>query len=71
MARINLLPWREEQRQERQRQFMMTLLMTAITGVVLVFLVGMVFDQQIRHQQYRNDLIKKEISPTGSTHQEN
>jgi len=61
MARINLLPWREEQRQERQRQFMVTLLMTAILGVVLVFLVGMVFDQRIDHQQYRNDLIKKEI----------
>jgi type IV pilus assembly protein PilN len=62
MARINLLPWREEQRQERQRQFMMTLLMTAILGVVLVFLVGSVFDQRIHHQQYRNDLLKKHIA---------
>jgi type IV pilus assembly protein PilN len=62
MARINLLPWREEQRQERQRQFMMTLLMTAILGVVLVFLVGAVFDQRIHHQQYRNDLLKKQIA---------
>jgi type IV pilus assembly protein PilN len=62
MARINLLPWREEQRQERQRQFMMTLLMTAILGVVLVFLVGSVFDQRIHHQQYRNDLLKKQIA---------
>lgn len=62
MARINLLPWREEQRQERQRQFMVTLLMTAVLGVVLVFLVGSVFEQRIHHQQYRNDLIKKEIA---------
>ena len=61
MARINLLPWREEQRQERQRQFLVALLMTAILGVVLVFVVGMVFDQKINHQQARNELIKGEI----------
>ena len=62
MARINLLPWREEQRQERQRRFMISLLMTAILGVVLVFLVGSIFDQRINHQRYRNTLIKQEIS---------
>jgi len=62
MARINLLPWREEQRQERQRQFIMILLMTSVLGVILVFMVGMAFDQRIHHQQYRNDVIKGEIS---------
>jgi type IV pilus assembly protein PilN len=61
MARINLLPWREEQRQERQRQFLIALLVTAVLGVVLVFLAGTVFDQRINHQQFRNDLIKGEI----------
>ena len=61
MARINLLPWREEQRRERQRQFMSTLLGSLILGVVLVFLVGTIFDQKINHQQFRNELIKKEI----------
>jgi len=61
MARINLLPWREEQRRERQRQFMSTLLMISILGVVLVFLAGAVFDQKIKHQQYRNELVNKEI----------
>lgn len=62
MARINLLPWREELRRERQKHFMMSLMMTAILGVVLVFMVGLFFDQKIRHQQFRNDLIKTEIS---------
>lgn len=61
MARINLLPWREEQRRDRQRQFLSTLLGTVILGVVLVFLVGTIFDQKINHQQFRNELIKKEI----------
>ena len=62
MARINLLPWREEQRRERQRHFMSTLLMTSILGVVLVFLAGTVYDQKIKHQNFRNELVKKEIS---------
>lgn len=61
MARINLLPWREEKRRERQRQFLVTLLMIAILGVVLVFAAGTVFDQKISHQLSRNGLIKKEI----------
>ena len=61
MARINLLPWREEKRRERQRQFLMTLLMTAILGVLLVFAAGTIFDSKIGHQQARNDVVKKEI----------
>jgi type IV pilus assembly protein PilN len=61
MARINLLPWREEKRKERQRHFMSSLLLTSILGVVLVFLAGFIFDQKISHQQARNQLIQKEI----------
>src|SRR5210317_712601 len=61
MARINLLPWREEKRRERQRQFMSSLLLTCILGVVLVFFAGFVFDQKISHQKVRNQLVQKEI----------
>ena len=61
MARINLLPWREEQRRDRQRHFMSTLLMTCILGIVLVFIAGTVFEQKIKHQQFRNELVRKEI----------
>ena len=61
MARINLLPWREELRRERQREFMLSVLMTAILGVILVFVVGLTFDQRISHQKTRNQLIQEEI----------
>ena len=61
MARINLLPWREEQRRERQKQFLTSLMMITIMGVVLVFMGGMIYDQKISHQQLRNDLVKSEI----------
>ncbi|MDX1459705.1 MAG: PilN domain-containing protein [Xanthomonadales bacterium] len=62
MARINLLPWREELRRERQRQFMLSLLMTAVLGVILVFLIGFVFDQRISAQNIRNQTIQAEIA---------
>lgn len=61
MARINLLPWREELRRERQKKFMMSLLMTAIFAVIAVFVVGMFFDRKISFQQYRNDKLRTEI----------
>ena len=62
MARINLLPWREELRRERQRQFMLSTMMTAVLGIILVFLVGLVFDQKINHQNFRNQTIQDEIN---------
>jgi type IV pilus assembly protein PilN len=62
MARINLLPWREELRRERQRQFMLSTLMTGVLGVILVFLIGLVFDQRISHQNLRNQTIQAEIA---------
>lgn len=61
MARINLLPWREELRQERQRQFLMMLLLTSVLGIVLVFLIISIFDQAISKQQVRNQAIQTEI----------
>ena len=60
MARINLLPWREEQRRDLQRQFMSKLLITCILGVIGVFTGIAAYDQKISHQQTRNELIVSE-----------
>jgi type IV pilus assembly protein PilN len=60
MARINLLPWREEKRRDLQRAFITKLLTTCIVGVVTVFAVIGVYDQKVSHQQSRNELIKSE-----------
>jgi len=62
MARINLLPWREEARRERQRQFLYSLMGTLVLGAVLVLLVGLFFDQRISHQEARNQQIQVEIN---------
>jgi type IV pilus assembly protein PilN len=62
MANINLLPWREEQRRERNK---MTLVICgAMWGVAcLILLAGKVFmDSRIDHQKARNAYVQSEIS---------
>lgn len=61
MARINLLPWREELRQERQRQFYIALGATAL-GAGLVFVAVMMFyNGRIENQEDRNRYLETEI----------
>lgn len=62
MLRINLLPWREEARRERQRQFLYSLVGTLVLGAILVLVVGLFFDQKISVQEARNQKIQTEIS---------
>ncbi|MDH5710442.1 MAG: PilN domain-containing protein [Gammaproteobacteria bacterium] len=62
MARINLLPWREELRAEKTRQFASMLGLFAFMTVAIIALVHINIAGQINHQQYRNDILKKEIA---------
>ncbi|MFP4251795.1 MAG: PilN domain-containing protein [Guyparkeria sp.] len=63
MRRINLLPWREERRQKRQRDFVIHLVLVALVAVAVAFGVHTFMQSQIEHQQARNayleDVIKK------------
>ncbi len=62
MAHINLLPWREEYRQEQTRQFAtITGLSLALTAAV-IFLVHVTFSNQIDHQKSRNKMLQTEIN---------
>lgn len=62
MVRINLLPWREQLREERKRQFMMSLALTFVFGVFIVFLGNQYYEKKVEEQQARNDLLKSEIA---------
>lgn len=54
MARINLLPWREELREERRKRFLLALV-GALVGAVGVILVAVRYiDNAIDHQVARN-----------------
>ena len=61
MPRINLLPWRDEQREQRRNQFYLAL-GAAAAGAGLVILVGnLVFGNIIGHQNDRNRRLQNEI----------
>ncbi len=62
MARINLLPWREERRKQRQREFYGMLGFAALSGVVLSGLLWFYFSQQISGQNERNSYLDTEIA---------
>jgi len=61
MARINLLPWRTERRKQREREFYMLLIASAVGGVfALLVLVGWM-GARIDNQQERNTYLQTEI----------
>ena len=62
MAKINLLPWREERRAEQTRQFVSILAMCAFLAAALVGAVHLNIAFEISHQQFRNGVLAKEIS---------
>jgi len=62
MARINLLPWRAERRQQRQREFYNWLAMAALAGVALSLLIWLYYGAQISGQNGRNDFLRGEIT---------
>lgn len=62
MARINLLPWREERRKQRQREFYGMLGFAALAGVVLSGLLWFYYSQQISGQNDRNAFLEAEIA---------
>ena len=62
MAHINLLPWREEQRQEQTRQFATVTVLSMVLTSAIIFVVHVTFNNQIDHQIYRNQIIQDEIT---------
>lgn len=62
MANINLLPWREERRQELKREFLVVLGGVAIIGAGLVLLTHIFFDNAITDQQGRNAYVQKHVN---------
>ncbi len=62
MPRINLLPWREARRQERQQQFFTALIFSLVVAVAIFYGAVMYADGLIEEQNQRNAFLKKEIS---------
>lgn len=61
MIYINLLPWREQRRAQRRRQFYTMVVFAALFGVALVFAAYSFMNLLIEHQEKRNQVLRTEI----------
>jgi type IV pilus assembly protein PilN len=62
MATINLLPWREEHRQLKKREFLNIVLMVLVFAAVVSFAWDRVVNAQIDNQTSRNQLLTDRIA---------
>ena len=62
MPSINLLPWREAERKQRQRDFGVALGGSLVGAIAVVMLSLLVYNQMIDNQRARNDRLKVEIA---------
>jgi type IV pilus assembly protein PilN len=62
MPRINLLPWRDEERKERKLKFMVALGGAALGACVVAGIGYMMMDSMVSAQDARNAMLKDEIA---------
>ncbi len=62
MTQINLLPWRENLREERKREFLVMLGGACAFTALLMFFSHMMVNGWVAHQQERNLMVQQEIN---------
>lgn len=61
MAKINLLPWREEQRKQKRKDFVAAMGLSAMATVGVLFAAHIYIDGLKEYQEQRNQLLETEI----------
>ena len=62
MAKINLLPWRDEYRQEKKREFISMSMLLCLLGVLVGYIWISFTESAIENQEQRNEILKREIT---------
>lgn len=62
MPHINLLPWRDELRKRREKEFIITAVIAAVLMGAVVLGVHLHYESRIAHQNQRNTFIETEIA---------
>ncbi len=62
MARINLLPWREEYREEKKKEFFVQFAMVCALALVLAYAWIQVMANAVDNQNERNAILQSEIN---------
>lgn len=66
MANINLLPWREERREEQKKEFLSIVALFAVAAGVVVFIWYTGLSTAIDNQVARNDFLQSRINELNS-----
>lgn len=66
MARINLLPWREQAREERKKRFLAAWGATVAVSLGFLFLADLYISDGINYQESRNQYLQNQINTLNS-----
>jgi type IV pilus assembly protein PilN len=62
MAKINLLPWREELRKQKQKDFLNSMALSVLAAIVILGLVHIYIEGLKAYQGQRNQILQSEIA---------
>ncbi|MDO9106279.1 MAG: PilN domain-containing protein [Methylovulum sp.] len=62
MAKINLLPWREELRKKKKKDFLNAMALSALVAVIIIALIHVYIGGLKSYQEQRNKLLQTEIA---------
>lgn len=67
MIDINLLPWRQQQRDRRERIFKRCLILTVIIAIAIVLIIHNVLNARLRQLQHKNKLLSANVKQLVAT----
>ena len=62
MAKINLLPWREELRKQKQKDFLNAIVLSILVGFIILGLIHTYIEGLKAYQEQRNQILQHEIA---------
>jgi type IV pilus assembly protein PilN len=62
MAKINLLPWREELRKQKQKDFLNAMVLSALVGFIILGTVHTYIEGLKAYQEQRNQKLQNEVA---------
>lgn len=62
MTKINLLPWREQRLKKKQTDFITSIILSALAGLIIIGLLHSYIEGLISYQEQRNQILLNEIA---------
>lgn len=62
MTKINLLPWREQRREQEKKRFLVSFFVIIVLSICIVFLINLYDSGLVSNQIVRNQMLQNEIA---------